>query len=402
MAEFNKKTKDSTINDDIIKNALNAEFTRIHTSESLASKTLSICKKEIEKKSEKSQKKISNMSWVLKFGAPMAVGALVMVIMLNIPNIGHKLSDMSPKSSSTESVPVPSSSDEALMSKSFNGIDEKSDKSFSYGIRGEGLSEENGSNESDGAKESEAPSEDLGYGQGMTVMQGVTGDLAVQFSEGRSLNSSENRTKNKILGNALDEKETIEIFNSIVTQYNTITSKQLSLYESGVVWIQTLINTGVTQQMLINMSDYHDILSGEGYWLLPLKNSLGVIEDLISVNDININNKDIVIDNNDFTFTLNGISFLVSPHTSGKTVGMNYDLIFTPSGVKELVKSAGYKNVSDITIIDINYGMDFVVMLKADEKDLCIPFVLDESYLGIKNKMIYNIDEFVKIIIDTM
>ncbi len=358
------------VSDDLIKDSLKIGLSSIHASDDLVRDTLALCHKEIEAKSRQGMKK-AIWPWMLKIGTPLAAGALVCVLMLNGPQM----------KSTSENAAAPS---ESVMGGALMAQDKAS------------ISRDSGEIKESASAEpvpSTPPSitstngEEKGVGES-TFAYGIEG-----------LFSAANRTEEEYRP---DTMELMEHFEAIVTQYNTVQGTQFTLYKSGVTRIQTLVETGVTAQMLQDMTDYHQLLSGKGYWLLPLHSSNGLVEGLVTVNTMDSQSKELNISSNDFVFSTNNHRFLVSPHPSGALIAKNCELMFDSASLTQKAKSEGYKNISDITIVDINYGMDFLVMLTGDDKQLSIPFVVDQNLYGVENNRLYQSDELIKIIIDQM
>lgn len=372
---FDQNERTPAVSDDLIKDALKTGLSNIHASDDLIRETLAACRNEIQAEERKVTKK-APWPWVVKIGAPLAAGALVCVLMLNTPYM---------KSANNATGAGADSARSSDMVMEQNG---EVNIMFSEKVQDAASQEE--------PVTSSAPIESKAFANvnGSDVVFGTAYSHNIE-----GLYSATNRTVDEY---EPDDAKLMEHFESIVTQYNTVQGTQFTLFSTGVTRVETLVETGVTADMLQNMTDYHELLSGKGYWLLPLKNSDGVLEDVITVNTMEAQNKELVVTSYDFVFSTNNYRFLVSPHSSGALVAKNCELMFDASNLVSEVKAKGYKNISDMTILDINYGMDFLVMFKGDGKQLAIPFVLDQELYGLENQRIYPSEELIGTLIEKM
>lgn len=377
-----KKDKLSFINDDTIKDALKTGLSSIQTSDELVRKTLANCQSELDlKKYNQKIRSVAFMPWVFKLGAPLAAGALVMVLALN----GNQLisRDKYTASAPQESNATSSFENGGAFAKSA-GKDEES-------LRSSALPE---IAFSEAGTPSEAPASKGDTGD---MSPRITSDAMTKYAYGslQAINSLPNRSPND---STRGHVETIDAFNGIVSQYNTTNGTQLSLEEAGVTRIQTLVQSGVNADMLLNVKSYRDIVSDEGYWALPLKNAQGVMEGLLSVNAIDDRNPNMTISSNDLLYSYKQEEFIASTNPQGAFVYKNCELMFDADGLVTLIEAKGYKTVSETIVVDINYGMDFIVFAEADGQELSIPFLTNESLFGLENSKIYARDELFNIL----
>jgi hypothetical protein len=374
MVESFERERTPAVSDDLIRDALRTGLSSIHASDDLIKETLAACQKELKQVEIKDKKSPHKpiWSWMLKLGTPLAAGALVCVLVFSRP--------MMKSSTGNAAAPVPSAagssevmSDEDQLAIAFS---EPQDSAYK-------------------AAEDPTSASISGLGsdrKGLQSEQTYTHRIEVLFS-------AANRTEMEY---SPDNAGYMEYFEAIVTQYNTVQGTQLSLNKTGVTRVETLVETGVTADMLRNMTNYHELLSGKGYWLLPLHNADGLIEGLVTVNAMEAQNKDLIVADNDFVFSTNHHRFLVSPHPNGNLVAKNCEKMFDTTSLINEIKVSGIKNVTDLTVVDINFGMDFLVMFEGDGKQMAIPFVLEQEAYGLENQRIYPSVELIEIITEKM
>ena len=87
MAESYDRKTSLSITDDMIKEALKSGLSSIKASDTLINRTLEKCENVITEDKKQSKKSRSFMNMVYKFGAPLAAGALVLVLIFTIPGV---------------------------------------------------------------------------------------------------------------------------------------------------------------------------------------------------------------------------------------------------------------------------------------------------------------------------
>lgn len=116
MAESFDRNTSYSITDDMIKEALKSGLSSIKASDDLINLTLEKCQKEItEEKQSKKTRSFINMAY--KLGAPLAAGALVLVLILTIPGVNNS-------SKTSEAAPQAPMASAAFDSASANSISE--------------------------------------------------------------------------------------------------------------------------------------------------------------------------------------------------------------------------------------------------------------------------------------
>ncbi len=373
---LDKKDLPSFINDDMIREALKTGLKSLQASDDLVRETLSKCQNEIVQ-GKNSHKARAYMPWVYKLGTPLAAGALILVLALNNNSL---------KSSDNYTAAAPQASAQS------SGAESPEDG----GTSAEKKDAERSSNDvelkfNEAIAPTVAPAPDIG-----------SGDVAIGFSKGSAyttglygLNSSPNRSKNE---SHKEQAEPLDAFNGAVIQYNTAKGTQFTLNEAGVTRVQTVFTTGIQDDMIIKASSYKELLSGEGYWALPLMNTNDVMEGLLTVNVVDQANSNMTVSSNDLLYTFNDVDYLISAHPAGARISKSFEMMFDTSGLVDLAEAKGYKTVSEPVVVDINYGMDFLVFMEADQQELAIPFLLDENLFGLENMKMYARNELFKII----
>lgn len=382
---FDKMDNSPAISDDMIKEALKTGLSSIAASDELVKKTLDKCQDQITngKQSYKAGKS-SIMPWVYKLGAPLAVGAMVLVLVFggNQPFSKNKISESAPQASNSEFSQEASESGSAFKKDT---LDEENARSASeLHIQ---FSEE--------VAPSVEPATDAGSGE--MLMYGFAADS--DYAGLQTLNSLSNRTKNNVAGSPDDS---MGVFNAIVSQYNSSNGTQLTLDEVSVTRVYTLLPGGVNSNLLSDAGSYKEILSNEGYWALPLKNVQGVIEKILSVNLLDDGNPNMTVSSEDLQVKLNQDEFLVSSEPAGDITSRGNQMIFDANSLVNKVKAEEYQSVSETIVVDVNYGSDFLVFVNADGQELAIPFFTTDNLFGLENKKIYARDELFKIISNDM
>jgi len=191
-------------------------------------------------------------------------------------------------------------------------------------------------------------------------------------------------------------------FIGIANQYNDMNGTDLTLDQEGIIGVHTLVETGVNANSLLNAQSYREILSGKGYWVLPLRDSQGAVEMLLNVNAINADNEELDVSGNNFEYGSDGQEYLAAIQPSGDVTARENEILFDLESLKNLVLDAGYKTISEIVIADINDGMDFLVFAQADGAELAVPCFTNSGLFGLENNKVYARDELFEIIGNNM
>lgn len=372
---FDREIVLDTINDDLIKEALKEGLTSIKASDNLIMNTIARCQNEITNEKQKHKtKKI--MPWLYKLGAPLAAGALILVLLINGNGILLKKSaDLMPQASSMKAPTNENAMD------SFAVPEDK---------RQEGLASAPASEPDAMEADPELNAKGSGKSFGSSQFNTLDNGGSIAF-----LNSSVNRSSNNTAGSL---EESIEVFHSITEQYNTVNNTKLDLEEDAITRIHTVIAEGVSAEELINTKSYLEILSNEGYWALPLKSEAGAIEEILTVNTIDSSDPNIAISNRDTVFVVDKVSYLVSALENSKYISTELVDIFNSNTLNSIVSDSGYKNDSEIIVADINRGMDFVALARVNGNEIAIPLLTNELVFNLTNRRVYFWDEFCKVV----
>jgi hypothetical protein len=138
MAESYDRKTSLSITDDMIKEALKSGLSSIKSSDTLINRTLEKCENVITEDKKQSKKSRSFMNMVYKFGAPLAAGALVLVLIFTIPGVYNSGKTAAPQapmasaafdSASTNSIleaapaaPAPNNSDEITVTFGYGEV----------------------------------------------------------------------------------------------------------------------------------------------------------------------------------------------------------------------------------------------------------------------------------------
>jgi hypothetical protein len=364
----------------MIKEAFKTGLTGIAASDDLVSITLDKCLNEVRVDKNRKTGKWFITPWVYRLGAPLAAGALLLILFFGGNQLfsNRKASDSAPQTLTNEAASGAAKSAAAPDSK---------EKSRSAAAPEIAFSEE---------VPPAAPSE--GYGGEATVRSFAADVSKDDGSTPKALNSMLNRTSNKEAGSI---EGSMDLFETVVNTYNSTKGTRLTLDKTGITRVRTLLQDGINAESLKNAGSYNDILSDEGYWALPLKNSQGYLETIVDVNTIDKDNPNMSVSSSDIPVKFNNEQYLVSEQPSGILYEGN-NIAFDVVSIRNMVLAQGYKSVSEAVIADINYGKDFLAFMNADGKEIAVPVLTSGNLFGLENRKIYNRDELFKVIINNM
>ena len=399
-----------------IRDALKKELSSIKASDDLVKRTLDKCQNEILQRNLNHKKNRTTviqsvMPWVYRLAAPLVAGVLVLVLALNGNFIlmNDRTAEAAPQAASVPSGAAADTSGEtgnggesseqsAVNSeeKSKESPQQNSDMAITFFHT---APSENEGSDSNANAEAPTPKPDARSGAGASESSddGGINDSTDQFAAVsiKKLDSSANSPKNLI---KLDKAERSNLFDSITNRYNSAKETNLSPDHAGATYIYAVADGGVDADMLNDAKSYNDILGDSGYWLFPLKDSQHKIEALLAVNVISDQTPEMSVSSSDLICAYEGKKYLVSADTKPGAEENILDMMLHSEKIVELVKAKGYKTVSEPVVADINYGRDFLAFVTADGKELAIPFLTDESLLGVENGTIYNRDEMFRVI----
>lgn len=375
MAESNDRRLTLSVTDDMIKETLKSGLSNIKASDNLINATLEKCQAEIEKRQKNKLGKFMTMTY--KLGAPLAAGALVLALILNSRGLFTKKMDSG--MSAALQAPVPSA---AAAPAEVATSDITSDNQVtSYDFAAPQEATESPKLLEKGNQKSEEQAD------GLTVMR---------FGEGAAvLNSSENRSANS---KKLAPDKMVILFTAIADQYNLKNGTNLSLYQEGITRIYTLPKSGVNAETLQKADDYHELLSGEGYWALPLKNQDGIIDVVLTVAEADINPSKTSELGSGNVYSVEEREFTVSSLENGSFIGSELYELFDANAISGIIREAGYEydNKAEMIIADINYGTDFIVLTQAENEKLVVPLLTNENLFGVVNRKVYTWPEFIR------
>mgnify|MGYP000924639828 CR=1 FL=1 len=377
MAESNERRVPFSVSDDMIKEVLKSGLSEIKASDELINITLEKCQAEIENKQKKQSRKFMFMTY--KVGAPLAAGALALVLILNSGGLFTKKT-YSGTPTAMEG-PVPSAA--AVPEYAAGSVNINTDEQVaSYGFAAPQVASESTRLPGKGTQMPEEPS------SGLSVMRFGEDTAALNSLANRSANNDEPSP------DKLDR-----LFTAITELYNLKNGTKLGLAKEGITRIYTLPKSGVNAETLQKANDFHEILSGEGYWALPLKNQDGIIDTVLTVAE-DVAPAETSVSDSDTVYSVEEKEFIVSSLEKGSIIGSELYELFDKSAISGLISKAGYKydNEAEIIIADINYGNDFIVLTQAGNEKLVVPMLTNEDLFGVVNKKVYTWPEFVRII----
>ncbi len=377
---LNIKQINNTVDDDMIKDALKTGLSSIKASDYLVNQTILKCQNEITKEKQKNRPKII-MPWIYKLGAPLAAGALVLVLLINTNGLRMKnnsASDIAPQASTGEVTSL--QGEEGPMSEPTPMPEAKEDQLYAaYG----------------------SSPEDMGD----STVPDTEKDIA-KFTDGVTLTA---RAKVLVLNslanhapNSQDEAISNQSLNAIASLYNETKGTQLILKEEGITRFTSLVKTGVDSQKLEKAQDYHGILSEEGYWALPLMSDNGDIEMILAVNTFDNDNPNTTISSQDIIYSVGGVHYIVTEFTDSIYIGSELMELMDINAIGDIIKKSGYTYNSDIIVADVNYGMDFIALFSSGKQEFVIPFMINSSMFGLENRRVYTWTEFTQVVSQSM
>ena len=377
---LNIKQINNAVDDDMIKDALKTGLSSIKASDYLVNQTILKCQNEITKEKQKNRPKII-MPWIYKLGAPLAAGALVLVLLINTNGLRMKnnsASDIAPQASTGELTSL--QGEEGPMSEPAPMPEAKEDQLYAaYG----------------------SSPEDMGD----STVPDTEKDIA-KFTDGATLTA---RAKVLVLNslanhapNSQDEAISNQSLNAIASLYNETKGTQLILKEEGITRITSLVKTGVDAQKLEKAQDYHGILSEEGYWALPLMSDNGDIEMILAVNTFDSDNPNTTISSQDIIYSVGGVHYIVTEFTDSIYMGSELKELMDINAIGDIIKKSGYTYNSDIIVADVNYGMDFIALFSSGKQEFVIPFMINSSMFGLENRRVYTWTEFTQVVSQSM
>lgn len=374
MAKTLDKKQLSAFDDDFIKEALKTGLESISPSDDIIEKTLSECRDGIL---SKDTRKARLSPLIYKIGAPVAACLAVLILALNLnPSL---VNDRGLKGSTAQvaqsAAAAGGSGEEVSQDQSI-----MSERVTDYDIAGEQPVEAPVPSAKDNSS--------LEFGKSSETrpfLAAIPARLMLSY-----VHRSNNIDKADKAGYA-------DAFKYIVDRYNDSNGTNYSLDQDGVTPIHSLPETGVNADMLLEAKSYRDILSGEGYWALPLKDSDGNYKGFLSAVSLEQASPDMAVSNQDTTVDFEGGKFLASfmGDTSGdKYVASLFESLFDGEKIVFMVREAGYDNVSSEPVIaDINNGIDFLAFIEADDQELAVPFIVSHDYAAIENNKVYTREE---------
>lgn len=378
---LDKERINNTVNDDMIKDALKLGLSSIKASDYLINQTLLKCQDEITKEKQDKKRKLFT-PWVYKLGAPLAVGAFALVLLINT-------SGLRMKNSMASDVAPQASSDVMFGSQAHVGGAASKEKENGE-VQLNAASTESASPDMDSGIETRFNEEILKFDDDIKAT--CRANISV-------LNSLDNRAPN-----SKDDIKAVseQSFNVIADLYNETKETQLILVEEAITRINSLVKTGVDTQMLLRAQDYYEILSDEGYWALPLMNGNGDIEKILAVSTFDSGNPDAAITSQDIIYTIGEVQYIVTEFTDSIYIGSELKELLDINAVRDIIKKSGYTCESDIIIADINYGKDFVALFNSGKQKFVIPFMINNSTFGLENKKVYAWTDFTQVASQSM
>ncbi|MCX7771958.1 MAG: hypothetical protein N2376_02455 [Clostridia bacterium] len=386
-----KQGENRALNDDILRQALKSGLTSINASDELVKRTLNRCKEEIDAVSLNQSSRKFSYSWVYKLGAPIAACALVVVLAFGSGNLFTARQK-------TSNLAMPSASESASPSASALLDSNSAMKANEAGADGVSAQQ----NEITPMAKFEKP----------VSSDSASRSVGNQDSNGFAGEASQKRlapaitSLNSLPGSTFDIDATESVptaaFDGIVAAYNQANALNLMLDKGQVTLVNALAPSGAAKSTFQNAKNTDVILSGNRYWMLPLKNQNGAVEAVLAVNTYNDNDPAQPISSNEILYKNGEEGYKANALGAGPSVYQTLPEVFDTASLKALFEASGYSNISDLVIVDINYGMDFMAFAKSDGKELGMPLLTSGNFLGLENRKVYLRDELFKFIVQAL
>ena len=373
MAEsFNSGDNIRALDDDMIKQALKTELGHLKASDELLEKTLKRCSSELNK--EAVRKSFLSMIWnktSLRYCATVVTACLiVLVFIVKFPSL------LGNKSASENNASIAGTQTAADAGGAPANPSESDESKYKL---------------ANGFAAEAAPAQEPAPKVAPPVVGDSTDRVGIMFSESavpNTFNSLNGYGNNQTRGN----EASYEAFNAVMGAYNQYSGTQFTYDETRVLSVSMISNSGISSDMLRKASDYHEIMANGNYWILPIKNNKGEIVTLLPVFEVGaVDGSDPLYD---ISFNFSGEMWNSSLSLSITTDNRTTNLLLDRKAIENLVQNAkGVKQITELLIVDINNGRDFMAFVYADGQEYAVPFFTSISSSSLVNGQVYTLRE---------
>lgn len=375
MAENRNKDRNGMLlDDDFVRKTYKAGLEQLKASDELIKTTLDRCRAELE---DGSKKRKTGFSWnrFALVGTPVAACLLGLVILLNQPMMNSKSAqDMAPSQA-----PEVAGMAAAGASDGAQAPQARADNSH----------------ESENAME-EVPNV-------TALKKGDVQGLTIMFSEAISPVYGSIDYSHSLTPAAGRRDLPPDAAKAILDAYNQAWGSRYTCDANAVLAISTLKAGGISGENLRQASGFGELLGEQEYHMMPLRDEnqaysllLPVVESAVSYDDPSAAPFDIV-------YSHAGRTWLSSMYAAVPADNDQIAFLLDREGHQELVRvTFGVEQITDYRIIDINYGYDFMILIKADDKEYAIPHMTVRTAKSLENHKAYLASDALKGLADSL
>lgn len=391
------------INEDELKAALKDGLHSMKASDELRSRTLEICLNELEKEKKKARIfGISRNRFVIGSLASAAACALVVSLFY----ISFPLKDLAMKNSMPQITAAGGSKDgnESGRIVAFDSGLDANKEEYS------GDTTDVAPSPAPSAAESAVPSDAAPEAPTLSAINGESAQLEdpdsdrVIISFNEQINSSAlNSLGSSVLAvsgfNGASTGTAQEAAESILKSYNTEKSAAYTLNDKEVFTVYGAVSEKITVKGLEGVNSYKELVNDSGYYATPLYDTSGNLSALLSYSlmpELTDDTAKVSVRGATATDT-EGRTWIYMDNTlvSEKPEGMN--LLFNVAEAKSVIKEvSGSQAVSTPVVLDIRYGMDYILFATSGGAEYGIPYVSDEERYDLSNGKVYDFKNLVE------
>ena len=391
------------INEDELKAALKDGLHSMKASDELRSRTLEICLNELEKEKKKARIfGISRNRFVIGSLASAAACALVVSLFY----ISFPLKDLAMKNSMPQITAAGGSKDgnETGRIVAFDSGLDANKEEYS------GDTTDVAPSPAPSAAESAVPSDAAPEAPTLAAINGESAQLEdpdsdrVIISFNEQINSSAlNSLGSSVLAvsgfNGANTGNAQEAAESILKSYNTEKSVAYTLNDKEVFTVYGAVSEKITVKGLEGVNSYKELVNDSGYYAIPLYDTSGNLSALLSYSlmpELTDDTAKVSVRGATATDT-EGRTWIYMDNTlvSEKPEGMN--LLFNVAEAKSVIKEvSGSQAVSTPVVLDIRYGMDYILFATSGGAEYGIPYVSDEERYDLSNGKVYDFKNLVE------
>jgi|GEM_PF-430266 len=373
MAENRNRQKDiNIIDDDFIRITYKAGLAQLKASDELIKNTLDKCRAELETTAEKRMPiKVTFSRIALRYAAPVAACLLVVFLLLYSPLLNR------PKHTTDSALPPAQAG--AGLSKDAGASAAQQTPSvtvkFDEVVKPSQYLRMEQSECADSDVNVEEPAPDGEGGLGIMYYSLTAGEAKLRSIDFGGIHTT-----------AMGDMPSGAV-NAILGAYNSEMGTRYTSDESRIMTVAILKAGGIGPEALRGASGFGALLSGQRYYLLPLKDENQEYAILLPVAET----IEILDDSASFdiVFSQEGRTWLTSKDLAIYTDnGFASYLLDMEEHLRLVQDTFKVKQVTDYMAVDIN-GYDFIIIVKADGKEFAVPCFNTGSMGSIENSRAY-------------